>query len=356
MNNAITTIDTTVVEAEIVIDEINPLNRPERKALAEAEAKIEAGLQTFYDVGNALAQIRDRQLYRESHASFQQYADERWGIGKSYTSRLIGAAGTMSNLIDAGIDRLPDSERHTRPMLGLPAQAQRLAWSLVLDQVGTGKINTKTVEEAVAQVRAASPAQLPPAKQPKQRIENDFYQTDERITLKLLQAVKIEGRVFECCAGEDAIVRVLQRQESITQVDRADLYRGEPTFDATDRAAWAHRDNQQAESIWAQDWTITNPPFNQAVPILDNALRHSRIGVAFLLPISFLEPTNGRGDLLQQYADCMTQIVSFNPRPVFREDGGGDRSTVAWFVWQKGFSWRKDTQFEPPFQFVQGWR
>jgi hypothetical protein len=356
MTSTITTIDATVVEAEIVEDEVKALTRPERKALTEAEAKIEAGLQTFYDVGNALAQIRDRQLYRESHPSFQAYADQRWGIGKSYTSRLIGAAGTINNLIDAGMDRLPDSERHTRPMLALPAQAQRLAWGLVLDQVGTGKVNTTMVEAAVAQIKSAAPAQLPAAKPRKQRVEHDFYETDERITDKLLQHVDIQGRVFECCAGEDAIVRVLRRQESIAQIDRADLYRGEPRFDAADRDAWSQRDLLSSEDCWAQDWTITNPPFTQAVEILDNALRHSRIGVAFLLPISFLEPTNGRGDLLQQYADCMTQIISFNPRPVFREDGGGDRSTVAWFVWQKGFSWRKDTRFEPPFQFVQGWR
>src|SRR5258705_309035 len=38
------------------------------------------------------------------------------------------------------------------------------------------------------------------------------------------------------------------------------------------------------------DWVITNPPFNLAQPMLEHAVRKARVGVAFLLRKTFLEP------------------------------------------------------------------
>ena len=47
--------------------------------LAECEAVIERGQQTFIEVGQALMEIRDSRLYRETHATFEAYCNERWG-------------------------------------------------------------------------------------------------------------------------------------------------------------------------------------------------------------------------------------------------------------------------------------
>jgi phage N-6-adenine-methyltransferase len=46
--------------------------------LAECEAVIERGLATFVEVGNALLEIRDDRLYRETHRTFEDYCRERW--------------------------------------------------------------------------------------------------------------------------------------------------------------------------------------------------------------------------------------------------------------------------------------
>ncbi len=37
-----------------------------------------AFVQTFYEVGNALLQIRDERLYRQTHSTFEEYCREKW--------------------------------------------------------------------------------------------------------------------------------------------------------------------------------------------------------------------------------------------------------------------------------------
>ena len=53
------------------------LSRVERSRFARLERVVEEGLEAFVTVGQALLKIRDRGLYRESHASFREYLAER---------------------------------------------------------------------------------------------------------------------------------------------------------------------------------------------------------------------------------------------------------------------------------------
>lgn len=56
------------------------LTPAEIENLDRLEAIAQHGLGTYAQVGNALAEIRDRHLYRDSHPSFQTYLRERWGV------------------------------------------------------------------------------------------------------------------------------------------------------------------------------------------------------------------------------------------------------------------------------------
>jgi hypothetical protein len=62
------------------------------RRLSELETTIERGLKTFVEVGNALAEIRDSRLYRESYATFEDYCRERWGMSKRHAVSCIAAA------------------------------------------------------------------------------------------------------------------------------------------------------------------------------------------------------------------------------------------------------------------------
>jgi hypothetical protein len=58
-------------------DDLTPV---EMDNLDQLEAIVRPGLDTYMEVGDALAEIRDRNLYRDSHPTFEAYARERWGV------------------------------------------------------------------------------------------------------------------------------------------------------------------------------------------------------------------------------------------------------------------------------------
>ena len=50
-----------------------------RKRLDELEGVIDRGLQTFVNVGNALREIKDDDLYTTEYDTFDAYCKARWG-------------------------------------------------------------------------------------------------------------------------------------------------------------------------------------------------------------------------------------------------------------------------------------
>jgi len=91
------------------------------RTLTDLEGIIERGLDTFVDVGEALAEIRDRQMYRETHATFEAYCRERWGWSRSYAYRHIEAAQAVALL---PIGNIPRSESVARELVTLTPDAR----------------------------------------------------------------------------------------------------------------------------------------------------------------------------------------------------------------------------------------
>ena len=74
-----------------------PLSATESRNLAEAEGVIRMAGGSFYNVGRALAEIRDRRLYRGKYLDFELYCRE-WDLSRSRVCRLIGAAEVIDHL------------------------------------------------------------------------------------------------------------------------------------------------------------------------------------------------------------------------------------------------------------------
>ena len=189
-----------------------------------------------------------------------------------------------------------------------------------------------------------------------QRMADDYYPTPEGITRALIDRVVISGTIFECCAGHGAIADVLASTERI--ILQSDLSWPSPNGelrDAIEPRFWESWTLPSSGGI-PVDWTVTNPPFCEAEQILPLAWEHSRRGYAFLLRLSYLEPTAGRADWLNVTADHLRHLIPVNPRPKFRRDvGGTDSVTAAWFVWEKNWSWQ-DKGIQCPCLFVSGWQ
>jgi ParB/Sulfiredoxin domain len=105
MNNELAVIDSTT------------LTPSETTRLAELEAVVEHGMQTFVEVGIALGEIRDGRLYRATHGAFEQYLQDRWELGRSHGYRLIDAATTAKALSPVG--DTPPNEAQARELAPL---------------------------------------------------------------------------------------------------------------------------------------------------------------------------------------------------------------------------------------------
>lgn len=71
---------------------MNELAVIERARFTELESVVERGMQTFVEVGQALMEIRDERLYRETHGTFVAYCRERWGFTDRRGRQLMAAA------------------------------------------------------------------------------------------------------------------------------------------------------------------------------------------------------------------------------------------------------------------------
>lgn len=99
------------------------------RCLADLENIIETNRCRFYQIGKALKQIRDEQLYRELlFNSFEAYVKERWDMARSHAYRLIDSSNVIDNLSPIGDGILPQNESQARALARLKAIDQRNIW------------------------------------------------------------------------------------------------------------------------------------------------------------------------------------------------------------------------------------
>lgn len=149
----------TTVEAdyEIVSDDCNDLTELEQLELETCEKDIESGIKSFYQVGKALLNIRDKQLYRETHTTFADYCLERWDIPRSTAYQFIDAAVVIENVRNCG-HFLPANEAQARPLVKLKtAQQQQQAWQKVVETAPGGKVTAKHVDTVVNDFKPIKP-------------------------------------------------------------------------------------------------------------------------------------------------------------------------------------------------------
>ena len=89
----------------------------DREDLARLETIVDHGLTGFVQVGNALLEISDRRLYRETHATFAEYCATKWQMSARRAYQLCEAAEVVNSL--------PESVKHVSHLN--PRQACELA-------------------------------------------------------------------------------------------------------------------------------------------------------------------------------------------------------------------------------------
>lgn len=141
---------------------IATLNPAAQVALASCEQRIERGLKTFIDVGQALAEIRDSRLYKGTHDTFEAYLEGRWGMSRAHAYRMISAAEVVSPMGD--IEAPPTNERQTRELAKVPEAERADVWREATERTG-GKPTAAAVREVAAE-RTQTPEPAAPVDVP----------------------------------------------------------------------------------------------------------------------------------------------------------------------------------------------
>jgi len=148
----------TKIQSHTALSE-NTLSLEEQQERLHLERKVE---RAFYEAGKSLAQLRDRKLYRNTHASFEQYCRDRFGFQRRHSYQLIDAAKTIDNLIKLlGVDNgcapvahiLPTKERQVRPLTSLTPNEQKEAWVSAIAKADGKAPSSRQVAEAVQVIK-----------------------------------------------------------------------------------------------------------------------------------------------------------------------------------------------------------
>jgi hypothetical protein len=86
--------------AAAILSEVQPESTsPSLDRLAALEEVIARSQDTFIDVGLALSEIRDMQLFRATHSSFRAYLFDRWGFRQEWAYSVIYTARVAQAII-----------------------------------------------------------------------------------------------------------------------------------------------------------------------------------------------------------------------------------------------------------------
>ncbi|GAX45238.1 hypothetical protein NIES4075_62590 [Tolypothrix sp. NIES-4075] len=133
----------------------NLLSEVEALELRRLEARVELGLKAFWEIGQALSQIRDKRLYRETHKTFEEYCITRWEMSRRSAYQLIGAAIVVENVRNCA-QILPLNEAQARPLVALPPEQQREAWKTAVSTAANGKVTAVHVAQVAREYHRAS--------------------------------------------------------------------------------------------------------------------------------------------------------------------------------------------------------
>jgi hypothetical protein len=114
MKNDSSILDRT--QAPIALVAPAPITLAESKRLIELEKIIEAGQQTFVEVGIALTEIRDARLYKSDYSTFEEYCRKKWNFTRQYVNQII--AGTAAiKLLPAGLETIVSNISQARELV-----------------------------------------------------------------------------------------------------------------------------------------------------------------------------------------------------------------------------------------------
>jgi hypothetical protein len=126
------------------------LSAVEARELECCEQILRKGLQTFFEVAQALLMIREKRLYRLTHPTFEAYCRQRWSYSRSYAWRLLAAAERLQLLPPKDGAPRPAHERQMRPFLLMAPRHFPELWQQVVDRAAGKNITERLIRKVIA--------------------------------------------------------------------------------------------------------------------------------------------------------------------------------------------------------------
>ena len=127
------------------------LSESEKAERDELERTVQ---QAFFVAGQALKLLRDKRLYRETHATFESYVRDRFDYTRAAAYYLIKSSIVYENLkcqqfvyTNKGTI-LPTKESQCRPLAKLSPERQREVWQTAVDKA-EGKVPSARIVKAI---------------------------------------------------------------------------------------------------------------------------------------------------------------------------------------------------------------
>jgi hypothetical protein len=145
-------VDPATATINVTAVEVPELTQEEESDRLHLERKVE---RAFFEAGKALAELRDRRLYRSTHKTFEEYCRDRFGHSRRQSYLLMDAAIVFDNLeqkCDPMDHILPTNERQVRPMTKLEPQQQQEVWVKAVEQAGNKVPSARIVSDVVQRI------------------------------------------------------------------------------------------------------------------------------------------------------------------------------------------------------------
>lgn len=131
---------------------MNKLTEKERTRYTVCKKQIADGLQTCFDTGAALTEIRDAKLYREDFDTFADFCQQTYQLERAHAYRMIAAAEIKMSPVGDKIT----NERQARAIAQVPENDRPAVLKLAAK---TGEITAQAITVAAGKVEAKKPIQ-----------------------------------------------------------------------------------------------------------------------------------------------------------------------------------------------------
>lgn len=204
------------------------LTRKEQNELDECEGVIGSGLDAWIQVGEALADIREKRLYRQTDATFDDYCDRAWQMRPRRAYDLMANVAVAKSLPssngDEAICEISHTESHLRELGKVPVEsrkevAERAVEIAPTNSKGHPAVTAKVIQQAAAEVIGDA---------------NDETPVDQI-------GNKIESKGVQAAFAERGKFTALQRKVSALKAEFAELCDG-------NAGRYAERQQQQFDA------------------------------------------------------------------------------------------------------------